>query len=514
MSITSTPLVLSIVLEEIRQIGELMQFLSLLPASHASIANPRLLLFGPESKRTRLLLFELQRFQKATSALRSLRILLPLVEVSLLDAQNDPLLQLRIEEARSDPENGTFEVQSIQLSAGDKPIVSVPSCKATIRRNAAFMPTVSEFSEFLRAKQGHREAVFVDVPSNSPSFALFFQQNLHRPLFSVSLSLPSIALSFEQQSFLPFLQCLQQLPSASFSLPTLPFYIPAIYEVPFMEFACSCPSLSLQIQSDLFKWKERSRFLSLSLSELSFQCFFGSQNMDLTLHFEALRAFARFIHLASPLTQETLTGYDDSVELESWEAAKLRFVSLPSREIELLSIDSSQIHFATALHVLPSLHNWLLNEGEQSHSSLQLCEIGLGTRIRADCQLGMIQLDWDDVIVADLVWAILSICDLFAVLLPTTPPSETPAGEELFCSDCLFQFSTPLLSLTCIYNQKTFQELLAPAVFFEFGFSQQIEDDRVFPSQFVCGVQTRGVYWNDLTNELPTNQVFLSSHRF
>ena len=574
MSLVLSPLVVSLAPAEILLLSELSTFLSLLPSAHQCITNPRLLLFGSESKRSQLLRFELQRFQAFSIPLRSLRLTLPLFELCCVDpgTQSQPMIRLRIEEAGSDPNSGILEIQSIRLTAGEKDILALPHCRAVFQRNSPVSPSVSTFSEFLESKHRSKEAVFIDVPSKPSSFAQFFQTSLAFPRCSlaISVTIPAVTISLEQQSVLPVLQFLQFLQSGvdewnSVSLPSLPFFIPAVYETPLLGVSLRCPSVSLHVSADLFQWKERSRFVSLSLSDLTFSGFFGAQNCDLSLQFASLQILLRFIHLALPLTQETLTGYDETplphdgngeigetVETESWEAAKLRYVSLPSREIELLSVDSSRFHVSTSLHVLPSSHTWLLAAGEQSHSRVQLCEIGLGSRIRADCDLGMIELVWDDVGLADLVWAILTFCDLLALLLPSASPVspvspdsldspdspdisekseksekseeptdstelgklEKPVGAELFCSDCLFQFTSPLLALRCVYNQKPFQEILVPAVFFEFGFSEIVETGEVFPAQFVCGVQTRGAYWTDLTNDLSTSEVFVASRAF
>lgn len=448
------------------------------------------------------------------------------------------MIRLRIEEVGSEPNSGILEIRSIRLTAGEKEIVSLPRFCAVFQRHAPVSPSVSTFSTFLGSKHKSKEAVFVDVPSNSSSFAQFFQHSKSNSnsncSICVSISLPAVLISLDQQSVLPFLQFLQSVEknaSASPVSPVSPFphFIPAVYETPFLGVSLTCPGVSLHVASDLFQWKERSRFLALSLASLRADCFLGTQNFDCTLAVGSVRAALRFMHLASPLTLETLTGYPpppspigetvetvETVETESWEAAKLRFASLPAREIEVLAVDASRFHVSTSLHVLPSLHTWLLTAGEQSHSSVQVCEVGWGTRIRADCELGMIELVWDDVGIADLVWAVLTVCDVLACLLPPRFEEEKRAGEALnHGSDCLFQFTSPLLTLTLLYNQKPFQELSVPAVFFEFGFAQHVATDEVFPAQFVCGLQTRGAYWTDLTNDLPTNQVpFFSTVRF
>ena len=538
MSLALTPCILSLSPDEIQLFSALSRYFSLLPTSHPSIMNPRLLLFGSESKRSRLLLFELQRFQSNSIPLRSLRLKIPLLELCFVDGtQFEPMIRLRIEEVGSEPNSGILEIRSIRLTAGEKEILSLPRFSAVFQRHSPVSPSVSTFSTFLGSKHKSKEAVFVDVPSNSSSFEKFFQHSKSNSNCSicVSISLPAVTIDLDQQSVLPFLQFLQLVEkNASNSttlppFPQFPFFIPAVYETPFLGVSLACPGVSLHVASDLFQWKERSRFLSLSLSSLRVDCFLGSQNFDCSLAFDSLRAALRFIHLASPLTLETLTGYPplhppngetgetgETVETESWEAAKKRFASLSSREIEVLTVDSSRFHVSTSLHVLPSLHTWLLAAGEQSHSRVQLCEVGLGSRIRSDCELGMIELAWDDVGIADLVWAILTFCDVLAFLLPPRfeEEGEKRAGAELGGSDCLFHFTTPLLTLTLLYNQKPFQEIRIPAVLFEFGFSQHVGKNEVFPAQFVCGLQTRGAYWTDLTNDLPTSQVFLSIARF
>ena len=505
VAVTTSSIVFTVTPDVISSLLEVLQFFSLLPTHHLPITQPRLLFFGPTSKRDSLLSFEMRSYRQASFSIRSLHLLIPLCDIHIVDQNSSSLVELQIDKIEASPENG-LSVESIQFLAGCSKILSIPKWKVQVHRQTPFEPSISDFSKIFEETVVHREALFINAPTTTTCFASFFQKNLHRALFTLTTSLPEISVVLDQKSVVALLRVVQLLPTAS-TLPSLHFYQPAFYETPLLEIQMSCDSLSLQLQSDIFKQEDTSRFLSISLTGLSFCGYFGGQNTDMTVDFDALLVLVRFIHLAMPMTLETLTGYDGDVEMDSWEAAKYRYMSLPSSEVELLSVESSHLHMSTAMHLLPSLHCWLLSQGEQCRGSTSLCEIGLGTRLRCDCVLGRIDLFWDDVAVADLLWGVLSIFDLVMSVLPQGNESYDSNGMETSPSDMVFQISCPLLSLTCVYNQKPFQELSAPGVFFEFGMLQYVNEREVSPSKFVCGLSTHGIYWTDLTNEFVTNQV-------
>ena len=237
-------------------------------------------------------------------------------------------------------------------------------------------------------------------------------------------------------------------------------------------------------------------FCLLSLSPLHFTLTVGMGLVDALASFSSASLESRFIGLAAPLLQESLSGYDETVETDSWTAALRRYYSLPSRGTRLLSIEGpTAVHIACHPHVLPT---GTLPWGKPSPCR----SLTLGSFIGVDVTTETLGIDLDDVAIADLCDALLVLGDLF--------PRESSTVEWDECevqSSVLVQLSVERAFLDLSFQQQEFQSLVLPNVSFECGFPRHFHADTLLPGSFECGLTTAGIYWIDQTTEYSTNLV-------
>lgn len=237
-------------------------------------------------------------------------------------------------------------------------------------------------------------------------------------------------------------------------------------------------------------------FCLLSLSPLHFTLTVGMGLVDALASFSSASLESRFIGLAAPLLQESLSGYDETVETDSWTAALRRYYSLPSRGTRLLSIEGpTAVHIACHPHVLPT---GTLPWGKPSPCR----SLALGSFTGVDVTTETLGIDLDDVAIADLCDALLVLGDLF--------PRESSTVEWDECevqSSVLVQLSVERAFLDLSFQQQEFQSLVLPNVSFECGFPRHFHADTLLPGSFECGLTTAGIYWIDQTTEFSTNLV-------
>ena len=125
-------------------------------------------------------------------------------------------------------------------------------------------------------------------------------------------------------------------------------------------------------------------------------------------------------------------------------------------------------------------------------------------------------MNLDDLVVGDFVWTIITILNLYWIQVPEELKAETP-DFVIDDGSLFFQFESPLVLCSLIYNRYPIQELALPKASFEFGFVRHEIENSFTASNFECGLTSHGLYWTDLTNDFDTNIVGFSLihyHRF
>ena len=238
-------------------------------------------------------------------------------------------------------------------------------------------------------------------------------------------------------------------------------------------------------------------FCLLSLSPLHFTLTAGMGLVDILTSFSSASLESRFIGLAAPLLQESLTGYNETVETDSWKAALHRYNSLPSRVTRLISIEGfSVVHVVCHPHVLPT--------GTLPWGSPSPCRsLTLGSFVGMDITTETLAIELDDVAIADLCDFLLVLGDLF--------PRESSAVMWDECevqSSVLIQLSVQRAFIDVSFQQQELQSLVLPNVSFECGFPRHFYENTYLPGSFECGLTTAGIYWIDQTTEYTTNLVY------
>lgn len=343
------------------------------------------------------------------------------------------------------------------------------------------------------------ETKVISPPCGLSPYHLVYQQFIQHPLITLQGDLPPVDVYINKQvihSLLTFFL----LPShASMKFPS---FRSLVYEFPFFSLELSIPTLTVTCLNDLVTDNNPDDvFAVCSLQQGSLQLILSSQFVDFDIKLSHLSLSSSFRHLSPPLTQETLTGYDSSIELTTWETTCSRIESLPERTVELLKIHPVHFHLSSSPDCFPSLHFHRILAGEVDRSGLLLREVACSSRIRFMLDAGDADIQFDDLVVSDLVWAVITIINLYWCQVPS---DAFPKQPEFLIDDSSFLFTieSSLLTISLIYNQQLCQQLCAPAVHFEFGFTRYEYKDSYTKSLVECGFVSKGVYWNDLTNQV------------
>lgn len=407
-------------------------------------------------------------------------------------------------------ENQVLRIQQFNLMADSSTILQCSPIEVSL--SVVPSPFVSSWSLIERAWTESplfwAESKYIELPDEwlSKPYSNYFY--LQPPINHVECKLPSVFVTVDRVAMISILKL---LPSFLFSH-GMTFHYPSVvsYSPPGWEFHLSCPFLSLSILNDVVSDQDMSEtFCCVDLDAIDLNMKLGSQQFDLMTSFHSLSLVSRFQHLASPLMLETLTGYDDSMSSAAWENCCHRYQQLKPGMTELVTISSSSLHLIQRPHVIPTGNSRIITDYLNSRESVDtlslMFPLSFGNSYSVIADLGVIQVHFDDVCVSDLVHAVLTITDL--ILLNQNETQLEMCDECEFQHPFLVSVTTPLLSLDLSYNQKLFQNLTLPSVYFEFGFPRHYLNDDLVVGSFECGATCEGIYWTDYTTESMTHTV-------
>lgn len=381
-------------------------------------------------------------------------------------------------------------------------ILSLPSFSLSMSVHKQPSLTTSDIFSILQ-NINHPSSLYetrvISPPAGLSPYHLVYQQFIHHPLITLQGDLPPINIFINKQvihSLLTFFL----LPShASVKFPS---FHSLVYECPFFSLELSIPALTITCLNDLVTDNNPDDvFAVCTLQQVSLQLILSSQFVDCDINLSHLSLSSSFRHISPPLTQETLTGYDSSIELTTWKEICSRIDSLPERMVELLTIHPVHFHLSSSPECFPSLHFHRILAGEVDRSGLLLRDVACSSHIRLMLDVGDADIQFDDLVVSDFVWAVITIINLYWCQVPCDSFPEQP---EFMIDDSnfLFTIESSLLTISMIYNQQLCQQLCAPAVYFEFGFTRYEYNHSFTKSLVECGFVSKGVYWNDLTNQV------------
>lgn len=564
LSLSVSPVCLHVTPATLNLLLHFTSFAQLLPSLHLSLLLPKVIFFSKGNKSNALLHEELKRvcipsrfsfsFSSRLVPFASLSIDIEEISLHLLGEAKEPLISASVQHIHCIPKDSVHQVEIGPLSVKSATItsLSVDRIRAEMTLSSLEPPTIASFS-ILRESAYCVQSSYLPLLSHHNAYSDFFRHSLNTPLVSVKSKLPPISVTLSKELLSSLSSLLHPL-TPFVSIPSFSFFTPMHYHPPFLSLQLSLPSLSLQLLRDSFTASHPDDpFTQLHILSPSLSCSVGSQHFDLTASFAAAHLSSSFCHLSPPLLLETLTGYKEGIETDSWQQAQERYHALPERMTEILTISTpSSIHFHSHPHMVPSLHHHSLLNGQSDRGVLCTEDCFVESETVMSCRLGEVDVFFDDVCISDLLWGVLlvieslrvcddvnegdavnksdsvnegdavnesesegmneneSVCESEAMNEGEKDDSQaslTPTWEDpLLTGQFRIELNSPLLSLTCVYNHTPFQEFLLPGVFFELGFLRTWEQNTLTPSLCYCGADCRGIYWTDLTNNHDTNQ--------
>ena len=560
LSFTLSPVCLHMTPSSLNLLLHFFSFIQLLPSSPPPLLLPKIILFSKQHKSDVLLHEEMKRLVLPSRfVLRLFSCVVPFSSLSLdvedlslhvVTEEKEPLISVNLHHIHCIPEKSIHQVEigSISIKSATRSCLSLDRIRAEMTLSSLETPTVASFSSLHETAYVH--STYLPLLSHHNAYSSFFRNSIKTPLISVTSKMPPISVVLSKELFSSLSSLLHHLTPFT-SIPAFPsFFQPITYHPPFLSLIISLPSLSVELLRDSFTTSEPERpFARLQIISPSLSCSVGSQHFDMTASFTSLHLESTFCHLSPPLLLETLTGYKEEIETDSWQQAQERYHALPERMTELVTISTpSSIHFQSCPHIVPSLHHYSLLNGQSDRGLLCTEDCFVENEMVLSCSLGEVDILFDDVCVSDFVWGVLivieSVCGEVNEGLSEVNEglcgemSEGLCGEknEGFCGEknegleeettdssylssdttawedpaitgqFRIELSSPLLTLTCVYNQVPCQEFLLPGVFFELGFFRTLEQDFLTPSLCYCGGDCKGIYWTDLTTSHETNQ--------
>ena len=473
------------------------------------------------------------------------------IQVHLKSEAEEPLISASLHQLRCYPQSGDHvaEIESISVVTPNTKCLELQNLRFQLLLHSSEVPEIDAFSSILHACSYAPNPHYLPLFSHQNPYSSY--HHVKSPLITLTSSLPSISLTVSKEllsSCVLFYRSLTPFaPTSSYS-----FFSPMKYDYPLFGATLRCASLCVQISTDSFITTDTpSVFTELRITEPSVSCTMGSQHFDLTSSVSSLHLSSLFCHLSSPLLLECLTGFHDGTDTDAWLQAQERYRQLPSRMTEILSISTpSSLALHSSPHMLPSLHHYHLLQGESDRGLVCIEDCFIESEIELDCRLGEVDLQLDDVCVSDLVWGALVVIEAFCGGSEESTRSEligeqntrselggeestgselggeestgSESGEQNTHSDsqeadawndpaitgqCRIQLTSPLFTLTCIYNQQPFQAFQLPGVFFELGFVRAFHQSTLAPSLCYCGGDCKGIYWSDLTQHGDTSDV-------
>ena len=436
------------------------------------------------------------------------------VEMPSITLNYGSLLSLSLKDVRL--KNQTLQIPQLTITADSSSILQCSPIVLSLIHTPSHSFSSWDIIEhaWTELPRFWEEAKYIELPDEwlSKPYSNYFYS--HPAANCVECDLPSLQLKVDRVAMVSVLKIVSSF-LCSDGISSLQFPSVVSYSPPDWEFQISCPFLSLSIQNDVVCDEDTDgEFCSIDLDTIDLNMKWGSQQLDLLTSFKSLSFVSRFQHIARPLMLETLTGYDNSVETTSWENACQRYNELKNGMTELLAISSSSIHFIQRPHVVPTGNARILTDylhsckTASSLSSMQTLSFGNSYTVQAT--LGVIQIDLDDVCVSDLVHGVLTIADF--ILIDREEKNLWKCDEYEFQNSFLCCVTSPFLSLDLSYNQKSFQNLTAPSISFEFGFPRHFQEGQLMTRNFECGANCAGIFWTDYTTDYITHSVGFWNH--
>lgn len=396
----------------------------------------------------------------------------------------------------------------MEVNVGDSSLLSLPATEFTISIHKQPQLSPNNLLTILQQPAYTTKTQFIPIPTDSSPYHSFYQHYHDIPLLSIDSQLPTLSLCIDKQ----IMQCFYSFfltPSFS-SILSIPSFSILHYEMPFIQVNLHTNLLSLSILNDVFvSSNPQDIFTSLSIHSLDFSLTMASQFLDMDISFQQLLVSSSFRHLCHPLPLETLIGYENRDE-QAWTERCEYHQHIPEKTITLISCQSSHIRFAMSPECFYSLHSYRVLHCLADYSSIVLWDLSYSSLLEITCDLGPVTIDFDDLVVGDLIWGIITLINLYWAQYPSSYIDETP-DWIINDSTLLIQCNSPLLSLLLEYNQQPFQEFQASSIYCEFTMPRHATDDGFTLSKVECGVSAQELKWIDCTTTAETREVIICS---
>lgn len=428
--------------------------------------------------------------------------------ISVTIQQEQPLCHFYLQSAKIitlSPSEYTLQINPLEVSIAHRPVLSLPALSLSLMVQKQPDVQIGTLREILTRQLNTPTQFLVQSMGDSPYYHFFKEYQTH-PLFSLKGQLPPLVIHLHKEAIQTLLS-LSLLPSPP--LVSVPSFSRLSFEMPVLSINVAAPSIQLLCHEDIcFHQASDAVFATLFVEDFDLQLVCSSQNMNLSMGFSSLSIRSSFCHSSPPLTLESLTGFDASIETSTWETRCASFKKIPAYSEEIIHIQSSQIHIDRFPHAIPSLYYSSLLSDEANHSSILLYTISTSCTTHMQFNLGLLDIVLDDLVLADLVWTVITIINLYWIQVPEDQIVETP-DWMIDDGSLVFQIESPITTITLAYDHEPFQELCLPNAYFEFSFIRHELDHTLTPSNFECGLKSGGIYWTDLTIPFVTNQVII-----